>query len=405
MKKVFKKEIPVFFFGLVVFGILAVICNYDGELIEQNTTLYAFSYKYGFIARGLLGTLWQWLDAHTPLILMSYHSIYQFSQLSLGVYVFILLLFYLVCLRTCPAKEQRMMQYLIVFLSVFAFPMFASKYNFGRVDIYLVMITLLCCILLVRDMWEWMIVPLCVLAMLLHPGFVFMNVNIILVLLLYKALGSDGGKRKKYIAIFAVTFVAVSALFLYFEFFAVFQGQNAAEEVIGAAKALSADGNSFSQSLIDHEVRKRDVFADEWWMHVINYYETPFFLLFFSPYIMIFFLFFKELFGAVRGDRTRKQQYALVLLGGVTVLPEIILKVDYGRYAFALIFYYVTIVICLVAMGEQEFSNHVRAMMAKVKNRIPAAEVLVAYPLIFMPFYDVHICLGIQRLVEYLAGW
>ena len=90
---------------------------------------------------------------------------------------------------------------------------------------------------------------------------------------------------------------------------------------------------------------------DEWEYHVANYIDTPIFLCFFFPYIFIAIHFFGHL---LRG-KTKKEKvaYSLVMLGAATVVPEMILKVDYGRYVYAVFFYYIAIVLCLIAMGDQ----------------------------------------------------
>lgn len=393
-----------FFVVLFIFGVLSIIYYFDGAMIEQNTTLYAFSYKYGFISRGFLGTIWQWLDANTSLILMSYHSIYQFSELALAAFFILLMWFYIVVMKRCSVENQKMMRYLIVFFSVFNFPMFAGKHNFGRVDIFLVMITIICCICLVEEKLEWSIPLLCFVAELLHQGFVFMNINIILVLIMIKALDAEGKRRKKYMALLLVTFCVASVMFLYFEIFSSFQDTSVAGEIIDVAKSLSADGKSYSTSLINHEILKKDVFEEEWKYHLICYIETPIFAVLFFPYILIFVKFFKRLLTNVKGDKINTYKYWIVLLGAVTVVPEIVLKTDYGRYLYAIIFYYVGIVICLIAMGDRIIITTMKTTMLKVKEKIPIAEILVAYPLIYMPFYDVYICKAMEKFVYNIFG-
>lgn len=391
MKK-FKEEknIYVFLVGLFGFAVLCVLAYFAHGMNPQDTTIFAFSYKYGFISRGFLGTCWLVLDRLLPFSIMNFSAIYRFTQIVTVVFFVMLFLFFYQCLKKCRGEDRKNMQYLILFLSVFTFPMFLTIENFGRLDEYLMILTILCCVLIVSGVMEWLIVPICILCVLLHQGFVFMNANIILVLLLYKVLTGKGRERKKYAYIFVATFLSVSAFFLYFEFFSHAQGGENYVEVVELAKALSQDGQSFSESLVNHEILGVDVFEAEYLYHLMNYLEAPIFIILFLPYIVMFVLFFKGLLKGQGGKRGYGLAYLAVLFGAVTVVPEVILKVDYGRYAFAIIFYYVAIIICLMAMGDEGIASQVGSL-AVWARKFPAAKLWIIYPLVFMPFGDVHI--------------
>lgn len=393
-----RKKIRMF---ILVLSGLAILCSirYFGHAINpQDTTIFAFSYKYGFISRGLMGTIWSFVDKITPFSLMSFNAIYRFTELMTVLFFVLLLYFYYRCLRKVKSIDLTNTMYLILFLSVFTFPMFLTFENFGRLDEYLVMITLLCCILLVAEKAEWLIIPLCVIGVIFHQGFVFMNANIILVLLFYKIFKKTGKERVKYIIIFMLTFASISAFFPYFEFFSHFQGEEIYSEIVALAKSLSQDGQSFSESLVNHEILGLDVYEAEYPFHKMNRYETPVFLVLFLPYIVYGAAFLLQL---IRGKKGKDLlPYAAVVLGAVTVLPEMILKVDYGRYFYAIIFYYLATTICLMAMGDNHVCTQVDLLLKRIKQQIPAAKILLVYPMIFMPFLDVHITQKIWEIVE-----
>ena len=79
------------------------------------------------------------------------------------------------------------------------------------------------------------------------------------------------------------------------------------------------------------------------------------------------------------------------MLGAATVVPEMILKVDYGRYVYAVFFYYIAIVLCLIAMGDQVIAGQLEETKQAVKAKLPCAIILLVYPMIFMPLYDIII--------------
>lgn len=376
-------------FFLVVLAFFAIICVFEffeHGLIPQSTTVFAFSYKYGFISRGLMGTIWLVLDKIIPVNLMSFKAIYLFTKIMTVVWYAVLFCFYYVCLKFCNIKDERNTRYLICLLSVFSFPMFVTEENFGRLDLYLMILTVFACILIIKEQFEWLIVPIVAICMIMHHGYVFMYLNIILVLFFYKILMREQ-KRKKYIVLFTSTFLIASALFLYFEFFSHPEGNNIADEIIALAKALSQDGKSYSTSMVDHEILGLDVYDDEWYCHMVNRYEIPLALFFYSPYLVIGLHFFRGLFR--KKNAKEIWAYLGVALGVLTLLPQMILKVDYGRYLFAAFFYYIAMILCLIAMKDEHIINQLEKTKAAIKRVIPCAQLLIAYPMLFQPFLDV----------------
>lgn len=393
------KQIKTTIVLLTAFAVFCCIYYFKHSINPQDTTIFAFSYKYGFISRGLLGTLWMVLDKILPFSIMNYRAIYIFTECMTVLFFALILYFYYVCMRQVSTEDVVHASYLTLFLSIFSFPMFLTYENFGRLDEYLVMITLMCCILIVKEKMEWLVVPLCVLGVIMHQGFVFMNVNIVLVLLFYKMLQSPEKKRKKYGILFGTTFVLVSAFFLYFELFSHFQGKEIYSEIVSLAKSLSMDGESYSESLVNHEILGVDVYEEEYIFHLMNRMEMPLFVIAFLPYIVYGGGFLLRLIHAKQGKDLLT--YLAVVLGGITVIPEMILKVDYGRYMYALIFYYIGITLCLLAMGDGEIRQNVNILFAKLKKQMPASKiVMLLYPMTFMPFLDVHITQRIGDVVQ-----
>ena len=140
---------------------------------------------------------------------------------------------------------------------------------------------------------------------------------------------------------------------------------------------------------------------DEWRFHKANFVDVPIFVILFLPYLIIGITFLKNL---VKGKKelTEKLPYLAVALGALTVVPEMLLKVDFGRYVFAVFFYYITIVMCLIVMGDRHVANTFSDTKELVKSKIPFAIILVVYPMMFMPLYDVIISLvdsNISQLV------
>ncbi len=392
------KKINKFLLILFAFAVVCILFYFEHRMNPQDTTIFAFSYKYGFISRGLLGTIWQGLDKILPFSIMNFEAIYFFTIVVTVIFFVMLFVFFKISLKRVAEKDLTNTMYIIVFFSVFTFPMFLTLENFGRLDEYLVLLTVICCVLIVIEKVEWLIIPICTFCVILHQGFVFMNVNIILVLLFYKMLMCERKKRKYYIFIFATVLVICSVFFLYFELFSHVRGELIYDEIVSTAKSLSQTGEDFSESLVNHEILGLDVYEEERVYHLMNKDETPIFLAFFCPYIIMGIMFFVRLF---KNKSTKeKWVYAAVVAGAVTILPEAILKVDFGRYIYAALFYYLGIVICLMAMNDKGITSQVDDTLKRIKNVVPASKVLIVYPFIFMPFLDVHITQRIWDLVQ-----
>jgi hypothetical protein len=191
--------------------------------------------------------------------------------------------------------------------------------------------------------------------------------NIILVLLLYKILTNEQNK-KKYMILFAVCFVTASVLFLWFELFSHANGENIYDEIINVAKMVSEDGETIHQDVIDKEILGVDLSDRE-----------------------VQFRFFRRLIQA-QTEKKNKWKYIFVAIGSGTILPDMLLKCDYGRWVFAIICYYAVVIMALMAMGDSQVKKQIGITMHKIKEKSILGYALVAYPIMFQPLQDVTIC-------------
>ncbi len=394
-----KNHLP-FFGGLALFALACFVRYFRSQITHYNTTLFAMNYDYGFISRGLLGTFWKWLDGILPFDLMNYTAVYNFTGLCTVIYFLCLFWFYKAAMKYCAEENKRNMQHLIVFLSIFAFPMFVGKAMFGRLDVYLFIFMLIGMVLIIEEKCEWLIIPMGIICTCIHQGFVFTNANTLLVMLFYKIVLGKPEKRKKYIAIFALFFLSISVLFLYFEFFSHVNGELIVEEVKANAKLLSQTGTMYNPSIINHEILGKDVFLDEIKYHNYNMQDFPVFIVLFAPYIYYGFKFFFHLVKDKTNSPATRVVYFAFLMGGATMIPQFLLKVDYGRYMFSLIFYYVSLLIAAMAMGDKKIGTDLDSLKAELKKLTPMTFVWFLYPLLLTPFKDVTISTQIHNLAE-----
>lgn len=396
-EKIEKKRYWQFIACMFAFSVFYYLRYFKHVMTEYNTTLFAMSYKYGFISRGMLGTFWEGLDRLLPVNLMTYEAVYWFNWGITWLFSLLVIVFLGKCLRKYASGQKHNMYYMAIACAIYFFPMFWSEEMFGRLDVYLYVLTFVCLFALLDEKAEWIIIPVGIVCMCIHQGFVFTNANLILVPLFYKILTSDGKRRRKYIVLFASFFLTISALFLYFEFFSHGNGAAIYDDVVASAKALSEDGEGYNKSILKHEILGEDVYDSEARYRELNRSEFPAFLLLYAPYLPIVIHFFKGLFQRSE-DGKSKWVHAAFLLGACTILPQYFLKVDFGRYAFTTFTYYIVMVMMFMVMNDECVTVQLDATKEKIKATIPVPWIVLLYPMFLMPFYDVIISGATSKL-------
>lgn len=385
-------------FSLICFALF--ITYYGQEVRRYNTTILAFNYSYGFISRGLLGTLYLGLNELLPYDILNYESVVNITLIATSVIVFVLLLLAILILSKIDMKYQTNIQYMILFFAMFFVPMFYSFRNMGRPDVYMMFLTFLGLMLIISEKFEWLLVPLSILSVMVHQGYVFMFYNIFMYLLVYKAFHHTGKKRREYIAILATSFLSVSALFLYFNFFSHLNGEEIYHEIVALATKLGNKGEVFD-ILVNHEILGIDPWEEEWPQHIYNFIELPIFCLFMSPYIFLGVRLFKSIILAAE-TKAEKSLYAFLPLCSLTMLPSYLLKIDYGRWLFAGIAYFSLVILALCALGDTLVTEKLHALMEDIRERYAYAALLLLFIGTMIPLHDIHINEVLRSISEWL---
>ena len=377
------KKIREFMAAELFFGLLLFLRYYEAWVNLMNGTVLAFSYKYGFISRGLVGTFYQWLDRVLPFDMMRYQAVVNYTLIVTMIFYGVMAGFFVLCLR----RGAGQIRYIILFFTIFMVPFSAAHFNFGRPDVYCLMLSTLAAVLLIKERAQWLVVPIAAVGVMIHQGNVFMYLNIILVLLLYRIFSSSGKRRRYYVILLIASFLVASALFLWFELFSHGGGQAIYDEVVETD--LTRKGN-IHEDLVDKEILGIDLTDREVEDHRANFVQFAFFALMMLPYIFFLVRFFREL---IRGAATAadRWKYVFVALGAGTMLPDMLLKIDYGRWMFAIIAYYCVMLLALHARGDVCVRDAFARTLERVKTRPFPALVMLMYPLAFQPFEDVSI--------------
>lgn len=402
-----KNQIRLFLLAEVLLGVGLFGRFYEAWVNRMDSTVLAFSYKYGFISRGLVGTFYQWLDEILPADLMNQEAVVTYTLCVTLIFYVLMLGFFGLCLYRADTSVGSLMC-VIVFFTVFAVPISSAHFNFGRPDIYCLILSTAAAILLIVKRAEWLVVPLAALGVMIHQGNVFMYLNIILMLLLYRVLSTVGRERKKYVFLLSAAFLAASALFLYFEFFSHVNGEEFYPEIVNTAQKLTKDGK-IHQDLVDKEILGIDLTDREEEDHRANFVQLGVFLLLMLPYILILIRFFRRL---IKNAKTKTDQwkYVFAALGAGTILPDLLLKIDYGRWMFAVISYYCIVILAMSAMGDEGVFKALTPEGERTPACKAAVAVLLVYPLLLQPLEDVNINYITEAAADYIndalgLGW
>ncbi len=393
-----KKKKAWFLGFLAVIEILLFLRDYGGYVNSYNSSIFALSYKYGFISRGLSGTIFRLVNKVLPFDIMSYNGVLRYSQVVTALFMILVWLFCFYIIYKSDENNYRHIQIVSVLLVVFSIPFFSNSFNFGRVDIYLVATAVLCVLILLWQKMEWLIVPLSCFAVMFHQAYVFMFFNVTLVILIYRFIESDKKGRIKYLVLFILSFVGASALFLYLNFFAHTTDISIYNNVVEDAVTLSKEDEGYHKALLQHEVLGIDPTTSEWEHHLKNFIEFPIFALIMLPYIILVVRVFVNTIKNAP-QKIDKFKYVVLAIGVLTILPNLILKVDYGRWMFSIIVYYILIFAFLIATGDKQFTLALNGEIDRIKAK-PFVLIFYVLPLMVTPMWDVNICM----VSAHLAG-
>lgn len=375
--------------SVVNLALFAVTCR--GMVRSYNTTMLALSYEYGFTSRSLLGTLYHLLDAALPMDLIDYGAVVATAYAATVLFILFVEYFLYRCLRRCEGEMLKYGEYLALILSLCLVTTFSFPYNFFRVDIFMILVSLLGVLCLMKERAQWLVVPLSALGVMFHQGYVFMYFNLILVLLFYRALSwwkEDRGKARRYSLLFLLSFLVGSALFLWFEFFSRSNGAAFFDTIKSEAEKLSYDG-IYHSTLLYHEVLGIDLASTEEEFSRVNAVQILMYGIVCLPMLVFAVRFFAGLIKKAKGA-LEKWKYLAVVLGAATILPDFLLKIDYGRWMAAVAVYYVGIVLALLAMKDPVMEAQVRESGESLIRR-PGIALWLMIVLLLLPFLDVNI--------------
>ena len=345
---------------LVIIAIYLYIPYSKIKTIDLPATLMTFSYSYGFIPRGLLGSiihlLAKFLNTGVTADLID-----TFSKIATFAFVLSLILFSRFVINTIThclsdkslSEETSVNTILLVFLFSIGFGFSTFYLGMGYFDIYMIMLTIVCTVLIISNRSLWAIIPLTAICVLIHQGYVFMYFNIVLVLLFYRTFINISSKNinKKSLVIFILSAITCSLLFIYFQFFSHIKAECKSEEIYLYSKQILGTGRLYDQIIY------QELFGQKYnRSHILSKYRQYLLvaIVFFSPYIFLLFKLWKRVISNAT-SKLHKLVYLIMPFGIITTLPLWIMHIDYGRWCYAVCFYEFIIILSLIAMKDKHF--------------------------------------------------
>ena len=404
MKEKLIKEnynIRQFIMMLAFVDLATFITNYRGWVRSYNTTMLALSYEYGFTSRSLLGTIYHILDAVIPVDMMQYQNAIVFANVITVLFIVFLLYFsYHVLKKSDKAQEvvTKAQQYILLTFHIAMVATFTYAYNFLRVDFCMVWMMLLGFMALMNEKTEWFSLPFAALGIMFHQGFVLMYFNVILVIQFYYMMTR---KSKKNTILFFLTFLIGSGMFLWFELFSRTNGNDIFETVLRDATNVSYQG-IYHTTLLYHEVLGIDVSGAETDFVYMNHVQLVLYLLILLPAIVVLARAFVRIIKKA-DDLFAKLKYLAVAVGSLTILPDMLLKVDYGRWILAVVTYYLLIILAMLVLRDPLVTEETEVVVDGIKQH-PAWLIYFTLVVLTVPYMDVDIDMLVRWLQRFMQS-
>ena len=214
--------------------LLLVFCDRN-SFSSWMTTPYVITYKYGFIARGFIGSV--------IAIFTDFLSRKALKAITLtATLILLVLLSYLLGKVAANARQDYkngVLLFTILFISAPVSMTYLLESHFGRLETFLFIYTLLGLMCLKKPGLQWAVPLLCFAAVATHPGYLTTYMPAIAIPLLYEIYRAKYSKKS--ILLFSSSCVILIGFFLYFQLFSRSQLDFATADAMGDELARHTD--------------------------------------------------------------------------------------------------------------------------------------------------------------------
>lgn len=372
---------------VLIMAVAVIVGNAKLTVEGMNATLFALNYRRGIVARGLFGWILDVICSIFGERFYCYQTVFVICTLGYILYLVVMWIFAKKFIASYSGNKYAMA--FIMLMTPFFVSMFATLENYGRTDMYLLLLSLVAGYFILKGKFLFLSVICPAVGILIHEGYVFGYYNIILACLFYMfAVGCEGKKRSRY-AIWTVISIACS-LFVFIWVFSlsktllpmtdeIYQG------IVSDAERLALEGGEVHYDFLRAYVLGVDLYEVETDDLLMGRLSSVIFLVFFTPVIIKVI----QVIRAVYKESAHKKTVIILSLGALTTLPLFIRKCDHGRWMFALVSYYL-VMLCLLIIAENKVLKKVfLEQMQKTAKSGWEPIFYTAYFMVFIPFQTI----------------
>jgi hypothetical protein len=345
------------------------------------------NYSFGFIRRGFMGSFVELVSQTLRGDSLTIIYITQF----VGMIIFIALLFgfFFLNINKTDSVAPKMMILFFIAMGSLGYYFF----NWGEMDVYMISITLVACILIIKDKCIWLVPLLSAICVMIHEGYVMMYLGIIIALLLYRAAVATGKDKRKYWICLLSTGLIASALFIYFYFFSTSVSRVHIDEIIANTErifkfSLPEDGWS--------QINMRYIFAGTnlpfepmWGGRVpTEYFYWLMFIVLMNlliclPIVLTLIDFWKMVIRQ-NTDKRKKIFIALCISLQFLTLPLVLVQTDQARWFYDFVYFNFILISSVICIGDIEFS------LAAEKCFTPTISKVILFIFYFIFYMNPH---------------
>lgn len=402
-----KKKQEVKYIGLlVIVMVVQAIRYFPFKFGGWNQIQLSLNYSYGFVQRAFLGTV---LDVCSKVFHIPWgYMRYLYGIGTMLIFTILILGIFHKALQMNTSNHVKKSFFYGMALLFFIGPGWNTYYsNFALTDIWLPILSIVGVYFIVKNKGIWMALVVSAICILIHPAYVFLYFNFILVTLAYKVFIQDKSWDKKHIMWSAFVFIFNSMLFLYMMFFA------RAKEGVTIEHVMERTAEFVSKSveeIANHEPTIAGYLFREGSVTGVQFVIQEYWLIFvvmlilFSPFIYEVYRYWRALvIHAKEGKERNWWMYALIPFGIITTVPMYIMHNDYGRWTYAVFFYEFAMIWMLNMINDEGADYATRALMKRIVSNRGYYVVLLFYATVLGAFEQNLVSSLISTVETY--GW
>ena len=320
-------------------------------------TQYIVSYKFGFISRGLIGTI----ITYAIKFCTQYHL---YIIITLSNFAMIIMAAYFAAKVFVKADEKikniTFMMALFFCVNPGSITYLFIKENFGRLELYSIILCFAAVLILFQKNKSIYLIPIIgVISILIYQTSFLLYLPIVLILLLYLF---SIEQKKRYLIVFLITGLLSGALFLYLQIWGKITTLTLSE--LYQALAPNTDFNP-----------NTDYLKSEYYMELTGHFDfmqrrvagmMPLFVTAMIVYIPVFtFIYYVYIKSFKKADKKKKFIYVIILINFLSYLPVFFVAVDYGRWIGSFVTMQFTLILSLAHLRDKYIVSTLAAIEQK----------------------------------------